>query len=136
MQNPGQVQAGAGGIGVPKSSSRGRFLMVGLVCVALLAGTGVYVVAHAKSAASLRRQQASAAAAQFLRTWATGNLSALPAQTVGRSPAVDAAYAAVDRALGIGPKAGGTGAALPTATPHGVHPNGHRGRLHPSQRRW
>src|SRR5664279_2729911 len=72
----------------PKRSSRGKFFMIGLICVALLAGVGVFVVVRAKSAASMRRQQASVAAAQFLRAWASGNLSALPAQTVTGSAAV------------------------------------------------
>jgi len=116
-QNPHQVLAAAGRIPIPNWIPGGKSLMVGLVCAGLLAGTGVFVVARAGSAASLRRQQAKAAAVQFLQTWATGNLSALPAQTVGRSAAVATAYASVDHALGIGAQAGGTGAAHPTATP-------------------
>lgn len=85
--------------------------------MALLVGLGVFVVARNKSAASLRRDHASAAATLFLRTWASGNLSALPAQTVARSASVATTYASVDRALGIGPKAGATGSAHPTSTP-------------------
>jgi len=116
-QNPHQLLSLAGRIPVPDwVPRRGKSLVVGLVCAALLAGTGVFVVARSRSAASIRRQQASAAAAQFLQTWATGNLSALPAQTVGGSAAVAAAYTSVDLALGIGPKAGGTGATRPTTT--------------------
>jgi hypothetical protein len=84
--------------GAPERSSQGKFFLVGLTCVALLAGVAVFVV-HSKSAASMRRQQASAAAAQFLRTWASGNLSALPAQTVTGSAAIAQAYASVDLAL-------------------------------------
>jgi hypothetical protein len=88
--------------------------MIALVCVALLVGVGVFVVAHTKSAASTRRQQASAAAAQFLRTWADGNLTALPAQTVTGSAAVTQAYSTLDLALGLGSKAGGTAVAHAT----------------------
>ena len=90
------------------------------MCLALLAGTGVFVVARDRSAASTRRQQATAAANTFLRTWAAGNLSALPAQTVGGSAGVAAAYASADLALGIGPKAGRAGSARPTTTPQAV----------------
>lgn len=96
-------------------SYRGKFLIIALVCVALLAGVGVFVVVHTKSAASTRRQQASAAAAQFLRTWADGNLSALPAQTVTRSAAVSQAYNNLDLALGIGTSTGAAAAAHPTS---------------------
>jgi len=91
--------------------------MVGLICLALVVGVGVLVVAHAKSAAATRRHQASATAAQFLRTWASGKLSALPAQTVTGSATVAQAYASVDLALGIATKPGGTAAASPTPTP-------------------
>ncbi len=90
--------------------------MIGLICVALLAGVGVFVVVRAKSAASMRRQQASVAAAQFLRAWASGNLSALPAQTVTGSAAVGQAYASLDLALGLSTKPGGTIGAHPTST--------------------
>jgi cell division protein FtsI/penicillin-binding protein 2 len=71
----------------------------------------VFVVTRANSAAATRRQQASAAAAQFLRTWASGNLSGLPAQTVTGSAALTQAYTSVDLALGIGTK---------TTTPQGA----------------
>jgi len=101
----------------PKRSSGGKWFLIGLVCVALLAGVGVFVVVHSKSAASMRRQQASAAAAHFLRTWASGNLSALPAQTVTGSAAVAQAYASLDGALGISAKSSTTGSAHPTSTP-------------------
>jgi hypothetical protein len=90
--------------------------MIGIICLALLAATGVFFVARARSADSQRRQ-ASAAADQFLRTWAAGNVSALPAQTVSGSPDVAAAYTSVDRALGIGPKGGQTAAVHPATTP-------------------
>src|SRR5450631_2200564 len=116
-QNPEQVQAAAGGKPPRKWSSPGRLLIIGVLCLALLAGTGLVVVARARSADSQRRQQASAAAGQFLRTWATGNLSALPAQTVGGSAVVATAYASVDRALGIAPTTGQPGTVHPTATP-------------------
>jgi len=82
--------------------------------VALLAGLAVFVVVHSKSAASMRRQRASAAAAQFLRTWASGNLSALPAQTMTGSAAIAQAYASVDLALGIGTKPASTANAHPS----------------------
>ena len=123
-QNPDHVEASTGGnealtFGRPTSkwSNRGKFFMVGLVCVALLVGVGVFVVARANSAASTRRQQASAAAAQFLRTWASGNLSALPAQTVTGSATVAQAYTSLDLALGIGPKTGAAAGTHPTSPP-------------------
>jgi cell division protein FtsI/penicillin-binding protein 2 len=62
----------------------------------------------------MRRQRASAAAAQFLRTWASGNLSALPAQTMTGSTAIAQAYASVDLALGIGTKPASTANAHPS----------------------
>jgi hypothetical protein len=92
-------------------------LLVGLICLALVVGVGVFVVARGKSAAATRRHQASAAAAQFLRTWASGNLSALPAQTVTGSATVAKAYALVDLALGIATKPGTTATASRTPTP-------------------
>jgi Penicillin binding protein transpeptidase domain len=128
-QKPHQLLAVAGRIPIPDWIPRGKsgtgrrqhgrvgFLIAGIVCLALLAGSGVYVVVHARSAASMRRQQASTSAAKFLGTWAAGNLSALPAQTVGGSTAVAAAYASVDLALGIGPKTGPTGTTHQTSTP-------------------
>ena len=105
-QDPDQAEAVPGWVLVSKRSSRGKFFMIGLACVALLAGIAVVVVLHAKSAASMRRQQASAAASQFLRTWASGNLAALPAQTVTGSAAITQAYSSLDVALGITPKSG------------------------------
>ena len=116
-QNPDPAEAAAGWNPAPKRSSRRKFFMIGLICVALAAGVGVFVVVHAKSAASMRRQQASAAAARFLRTWASGNLSALPAQTVTGSAAVAQAYASLDGALGISTKPAGTGSTHPASTP-------------------
>ena len=113
-QNPDHVETVAGWHPPPERSSRGKFFLVGLTCVALLAGVGVFVVVHSKSAASMRRQQASAAAAQFLRTWASGNLSALPAQTMTGSAAIAQAYASVDLALGIGTKPASTANAHPS----------------------
>jgi len=104
----------AGEVGVSTRRSRGRFLSVGLICVALVAGVGVFVVAHGKSAAATRRRQASAAADKFLRTWASGNLSALPAQTVTGSAAVAQAYASLDLALGLATKTAGAASASPT----------------------
>ncbi|HEY5178271.1 MAG TPA: penicillin-binding transpeptidase domain-containing protein, partial [Dermatophilaceae bacterium] len=56
-------------------------------------------------------------AAQFLRTWASGNLSALPAQTMTGSATVAKAYATVDLALGIATKPGTTATASRTPTP-------------------
>jgi Penicillin binding protein transpeptidase domain len=91
-----------------KRSNTGKILMIGLTCVALLIAAGGLVLVRAASARSTRRAQASAAAAKFLRTWANGNLSALPAQTVTGSTAVAQAYASLDVALGIGTKATGT----------------------------
>jgi len=107
----------AGGVGVSKRRSPGGFLLAGLICVALVGGVGVLVVAHGKSAAATRRQQASAAADKFLRTWAGGNLSALPAQTVTGSAVVAQAYASLDLALGLATKPAGAAAASPTQTP-------------------
>lgn len=86
---------------VSKRSSRGRFFLVGLMCLALLVGVGVFVAVHSRSAASLRRQEASAAASTFLRTWASGDASALPAQTVTGSGAAAQAYSNLDGTLGI-----------------------------------
>lgn len=116
-QNPDQVESATGGVRVSKRPSRGNYLLVGLICLALMAGVGVLVVTHNKSAAATRRHQASAAAAQFLRTWASGNLSALPAQTVTGSATVAQAYASVDVALGIATKPGGTAPASKKPTP-------------------
>ena len=113
-QNPDHVETVAGWHPQPERFSRGKFFLVGLTCVALLAGVGVFVVVHSKSAASMRRQRASAAAAQFLRTWASGNLSALPAQTMTGSTAIAQAYASVDLALGIGTKPASTANAHPS----------------------
>ena len=109
----------AGGVRASKRRSRGRFLLVGLICVALAVGVGVgvFVVAHGKSAAATRRHQASAAADKFLRTWASGNLSALPAQTVTGSAAVAQAYASLDLALGLATKPAGAATASPTVPP-------------------
>ncbi|MHB8187789.1 MAG: penicillin-binding transpeptidase domain-containing protein [Dermatophilaceae bacterium] len=115
-QNPDHAETVAGWNPPPKRSSRGKFFLVGLICVALLAGVGVFVVVHSKSAVSMRRQQASAAATQFLRTWASGNLSALPAQTVTGSAAVAQAYASLDGALGITTKPNQTGGVHATST--------------------
>jgi hypothetical protein len=114
-QNPEPVESAAGWVRVSECPSRGKYLLIGLICLALV--VGVFVVAHGKSAAATRRHQASAAAAQFLQTWASGNLSSLPAQTVTRSATVAQAYAFVDPALGIATKPGGTAAANPTPTP-------------------
>ena len=114
-QNPEPVESAAGWVRAPECPSRGKYLLIGLICLALV--VGVFVVAHGKSAAATRRHQASAAAAQFLRTWAGGNLSALPAQTVTGSATVAQAYAFVDLALGIATKPGGAAATSPTPTP-------------------
>jgi hypothetical protein len=114
-QNPEPVESAAGWVRAPQCPSRGEYLLIGLICLALV--VGVFVVAHGKSAAATRRHQASAAAAQFLRTWASGNLSALPAQTVTGSATVAQAYAFVDPALGIATKPGGAAATSPTPTP-------------------
>lgn len=112
-QNPDQAESATGWVRLSKRPSRGKYLLVGLICLALVVGVGVFVVAHGKSAAATRRHQASAAAAQFLRTWASGNVAALPAQTVTGSATVAQAYASVDLALGIATKSGGTAAASP-----------------------
>ena len=117
LQNPERTESTAGWALVSKRPARGKYLLVGLICLALVVGVGVFVVAHNKSAAASRRHQASAAAAQFLRTWASGNLSALPAQTVTGSATVAQAYAFVDPALGIATKPGGAAATSPTPTP-------------------
>ncbi len=102
---------------VSKHSSRARYLLVGLICAALVVGVGVFVVVHGKSAAATRREHASAAAATFLRTWTSGNLSALPAQTVTGSAAVAQTYASLDAALDIAAKPGSTTGATPASTP-------------------
>lgn len=117
MQSPDQAGSVAERGRVSKRPSRGRLLLAGLICVALVVGVGVFVVEHGKSAAATRRQQASAAANKFLRTWTSGNLSALPAQTVTGSASVAQAYASLDLALGIPTKTGGTVAASPTPPP-------------------
>ena len=114
-QNPEPVESAAGWVRAPEFPSRGEYLLIGLICLALV--VGVFVVAHGKSAAATRRHQASAAAAQFLQTWASGNLSALPAQTVTGSATVAQAYASVDLALGIATKPGTTATASRTPTP-------------------
>jgi Penicillin binding protein transpeptidase domain len=116
LQNSDQAEVVAGWVRVSKRWSRGKYLLVGLICAALVVGVGVFVVVRGKSAAATRRHQASAAAAQFLRTWAGGNLSALPAQTVTGSAGVADAYASLDLALGIATKPGGTVGAHPTPT--------------------
>jgi Penicillin binding protein transpeptidase domain len=117
-QAPGHVETTTGPPPPSKWSSPGKLVIIGLVCVALLVGGAVFFVARANSAASTRRQQASAAATQFLQTWASGNVSALPAQTVTGSAAVARAYTSLDLALGIGAKTGAAAGAHPTATPH------------------
>jgi len=117
LQSPDQAGSVAERSRVSKRPSRGRLLLAGLICVALVVGVGIFVVEHGKSAAATRRQQASAAADKFLRTWASGNLSALPAQTVTGSAAVAQAYASLDLALGIPAKTGGTAAASPMPPP-------------------
>ncbi|HZY01600.1 MAG TPA: hypothetical protein VFE92_19250 [Dermatophilaceae bacterium] len=114
-QNPKRAESAAGWVRAPECPSRSKYLLIALICLALV--VGVFVVAHGKSAAATRRHQASAAAAQSLRTWASGNLSALPAQTVTGSATVAQAYAFVDLALGIATKPGGAAAASPTPTP-------------------
>src|SRR5664279_3927465 len=103
-QNPDQTESAPGWVRVSKRPSLSKYLLVGLICLALVLGVGVFVVARGKSAAATRRHQASAAAAQFLRTWASGNLSALPAQTMTGSATVAKAYASADGALGISAK--------------------------------
>jgi hypothetical protein len=117
LQSPDHPGSAAGWDRLLKRPSRFRFLLVGLICLALVAGVGVLVVLHGKSAAAARRRQASAAADTFLRTWASGNLSALPAQTVTGSAAVAQAYASLDLALGITTKPGVPAAASPTPPP-------------------
>jgi hypothetical protein len=114
-QNPDQ---GETSITPPtKRSNRGKYLLIGLICLVVLIGVGAFTVVHARSAAaSMRRQQASSAAGKFLRTWASGNLSALPAQTVTGSAGVAAAYASVDNALGIATKTAGTGSSHSSST--------------------
>ena len=116
-QNPDHVESITGGKPAPKWANRGKFLIAGFLCIALLVAVGVFVVARANSAASARRQQASAAADKFLRTWARGDLSALPAQTVTGSPTVTSAYTALDNALRIGPKTPTTGSAHASSSP-------------------
>ena len=116
-QNPDHVESTTGGQPAPKWANRGKFLLAGLLCIALLAGVGVFVVARANSAASARRQQASAAADKFLRTWTSGDLSALPAQTVTGSPTVTSAYSALDLALRMDPKTPTTASAHATSSP-------------------
>lgn len=117
LQNPDQLGSVAGQDRVQKRRSWIRFLLAGLICVALVAGVGIFVVVRGKSAAAMRGHQASAAAARFLRTWASGNLPALPAQTVTGSAAVARAYASLDLALGLTTKGpAGAVTASPTRT--------------------
>jgi Penicillin binding protein transpeptidase domain len=89
--------------GAKRTNTR-KILLVGLTCVALLIAAAGFVAVRAASARSTQRQQASAAAARFVQTWASGNLSALPAQTVTGSTAVAQAYASLDLALGLSTK--------------------------------
>jgi hypothetical protein len=112
-QSPDQVETSSADNPAQRRSHRGRFLIITIACVALLLSAGLIVVVHANSAASTRRQEASAATAKFLRTWANGNLSALAAQTVTGSGTVTQAYNDLDLALGFGPLTGG--AAHPAA---------------------
>jgi hypothetical protein len=100
-QNPDQPETATGGSPAPKRSNTRKILLIGLTCVALVIAVGGFVSVRAASARSQRRQQASAAAARFIRTWQSGNVSALPAQTVTGSTAVAQAYASLDLALGI-----------------------------------
>ena len=118
-QNQDPVETSADGSPAPMRSHRGKLVMIALVCAALVVGVGVFAVVHSKTAASARRQQASAAAAGFLRTWADGNLSALPALTVSRSADVTQAYNNLDLSLGIGGPAAAhaTSAAQAAAAP-------------------
>jgi hypothetical protein len=55
-QNPEPVESAAGWVRAPQCPSRGRYLLIGLICLALV--VGVFVVAHGKSAAATRRHQA------------------------------------------------------------------------------
>ena len=110
-QNPDQPETAAGLSPAPRRSNTRKIIVVGLTCVALLIAAGGLVSVRAASARSTRRQQASAAAARFLQTWASGNLSALPAQTVTGSKALTQVYASFDLALGIATKPPATSSA-------------------------
>jgi hypothetical protein len=114
-QNHDPVESSAFESSPPVRSHRGRLLLIALVCAALVVGVGVFAVVHSKMAASARRQQASAAAARFLKTWADGDLSALPALTVSRSADITQAYNNLDLSLGIGGPAPHTTTATPAA---------------------
>lgn len=113
-QNPDQPETTAGSNPAPKRLHQRKVLLLGLTCVALVMASGALVSLRAASARSTRRQQASAAAARFLRTWANGDLSALPAQTVAGSASVAQAYAFLDLTLGITTKPNGILSARPS----------------------
>ena len=49
-QNPEPVESAAGWVRAPEFPSRGEYLLIGLICLALV--VGVFVVAHGKSAAA------------------------------------------------------------------------------------
>jgi hypothetical protein len=114
-QNPDQPETATSGSPAPKRSSTRKILLIGLTCLALVIAVGGVVFVRAASAGSQRRQQASAAAARFIRTWQSGNVSALPAQTVTGTTAVAKAYASLDLALGIARNPSGTQSALPSS---------------------
>jgi hypothetical protein len=113
--NPDQPETAPEISPAPKRSSTRKIVLVGLTCVALLIAAGGFVSVRAASARSTRRQQASAAAARFLATWESGNLSALPAQTVTGSTAVAQAYASLDLALGLSTKSVSAQTAAPSS---------------------
>ncbi|HEY5181195.1 MAG TPA: hypothetical protein VIJ07_15705 [Dermatophilaceae bacterium] len=59
-QNPDQGEPTTGWVRPSKRPSRGKYLLAGLIGLALVVSVGVFVVARAKSVAATRRHQASA----------------------------------------------------------------------------
>lgn len=92
----------------PPSGRRGRpgWIVAGSVAGVFLmvAGAVVVLFLRAQSAqTAARHRQATTAAAAFLRTWAAGDIQALPALTVSGDRSIAAAYTAADKALGVNP---------------------------------
>jgi hypothetical protein len=112
--NPEQDQ-GAGAMTFSPKRSRRTIVLGALLCVAVLIAAGSIVQVRSASARSAGRLQASQAAARFIRTWQTGDTSALPAQTVTGAAGVGQAYANLDVAVGISRNPGGSQSALPSA---------------------
>ncbi|HEY8717420.1 penicillin-binding transpeptidase domain-containing protein [Pengzhenrongella sp.] len=101
----------AGQDAAPRRRRPRKALWIAFACVVVL----LAFVAVRAAAADSQRHDASTAATRFLRTWANGDLSALPAQTVSGSAAIAETYKALDLALGITAKTPAAMSAQPTA---------------------